>query len=334
MQLASPWALLGLLFVPVLLWRALSSGRGRAGAVSYSDTRALPRPAPIRASLSRLTPWLHAAAYVALVIALARPQTYASLDKDTGEGIDIMLAMDISGSMLAEDFEPKNRFTVARETLEKFALSTDNDRLGLVIFAGQAFTQCPLTLDHEMIADLVRSVEQGIIEDGTAIGMAVATAAHRLRNSQAKSKVIILMTDGVNNRGKIDPLTAAKAAAALGIRIYAVGVGKKGGAPIPITDGLFGKRYLRNPDGTLQMTEIDEVVLRKVAQISGGKYFRATDAGALQRIYAEIRRMEKSKFDLKKRRPVVEQFARYAWFAAILILAGLLIDEVLARKAP
>ena len=216
-----------------------------------------------------LLPWLRLAAFVLLVLALARPQTQAAVEQDAGQGIDIMLTMDISGSMLAEDFEPKNRFVVAQETLERFANETQNDRLGLVIFARQAFTQCPLTLDHEMVAQLIRQVQQGMIDDGTAVGMAIATAAHRLRESKAKSKVIILMTDGMNNSGKIDPLTAAKAAAALGIRIYAIGVGKEGGAPIPLYRGVLGKQYDRNPDGTLKLTEVDEETLKKVAATTG-----------------------------------------------------------------
>lgn len=334
MQFASPWALLALLVLPVLAWRAIRPGRHRRGSVRFSSVAGLSRRPPARAILSASIPWIRILALILLILALARPQRAASLDKETSQGIDIMLTMDISGSMLAEDFKPRNRFVVARETLERFALQTENDRLGLVIFAGQAFTQCPLTLDNEMVAELVRGVEQGIIEDGTAVGMAIATSAHRLRNSRAKSRVIILMTDGVNNTGKIDPITAARAAAALGIRIYSVGVGKEGGAPIPVSDGLLGKRYLTNPDGTLQMTEIDEESLRKVAQITDGKYFRATDALALQTIYSEIRALEKSKFELKKRRPVVEDFARFLWPGALLLLLCILLEELLARKAP
>lgn len=334
MFFASPWALLGLLALPVLIWRALRPYRNRQSAIGFSSVAGLSGGVSVRGFLSASVSWLKIAALTFLIIALARPQRPASVDRESSQGIDIMLTMDISGSMLAEDFKPKNRFVVARETLERFALQTENDRLGLVIFAGQAFTQCPLTLDNEMVAELVRGVEQGIIQDGTAIGMAIATSAHRLRNSKAKSRVIILMTDGVNNTGKIDPITAARAAAALGIRIYTVGVGKEGGAPIPIGDGLFGKRYLTNPDGTLQMTEIDEDTLRKVAQITDGKYYRATDATALQSIYNEIRDMEKSKFELKKRRPVVEEFARFLWPGALLLLMCILLEEVLARRTP
>ena len=335
MQFAAPWALLGLVAVPALMWRALRPPRRVQSAVSFSQLGVIPaRRAPIRPLLSSLAPWARIVGYGLLVLALARPQTVASLDRATSEGIDIMLTMDISGSMLAEDFKPKNRFIVAKETLERFALQSENDRLGLVIFAGQAFTQCPLTLDHDMVAQLIAQVEQGIIADGTAIGMAIATAAHRLRQSKAKSRVIILMTDGVNNTGKIDPITAAKAAAALGTKIYAVGVGKEGGAPIPVSNGLFGKQYLRDPNGALQMTQIDEKTLRKVAQLTDGKYFRATDARALAKIYNEIRSLEKSKFEQQKRRPVVEQFARYLWPALFLLVLSMLFDELLARKTP
>jgi Ca-activated chloride channel family protein len=335
MQFAAPWALLALLIIPVLaLWNYRSRGRGLT-AVRFSQLKALPaRRGAMRPLLAAALPWLRIAALFLLILALARPQSQAALEKQTSEGIDIMLTMDISGSMLAEDFEPKNRFTVAKETLARFAAQTENDRLGLVIFARQAFTQCPLTLDHEMVSELISEVKQGIIEDGTAIGMAIATAAHRLRESKAKSRVIILMTDGMNNSGKIDPITAAKAAAALGVKIYAIGVGKEGGAPIPISDGIFGKQYLRNPDGTLQLTKIDEDTLKKVAKLTGARYFRATDAQALAKIYREIRRMEKSPFEIKKRRPVIEEFARYLWPALVLLLLHMTIGATYARKAP
>ncbi len=335
MHFAFPWAFLALIVVPFLVLQALSSPRRRATAVVFSDLRLLPgRGVSLRPALASLLPWLKLGAYVLLVVALARPQSQAAVEQEEGEGIDIMLTMDISGSMLAEDFEPKNRFIVAKETLERFANETINDRLGLVIFARQAFTQCPLTLDHEMVAELIRQVEQGMIDDGTAIGMAIATAAHRLRESKAKSKVIILMTDGMNNAGKIDPITAARAAAALKVRIYTIGVGKEGGAPIPLYRGLLGKQYSRNPDGTLQLTDVDEDTLKKVADLTGGKYFRATDAQALARIYADVRKMEKSRFEIKKRRPVVEEFHRYLWPALLLLLAHIVLGATAARKAP
>lgn len=333
MEFGTPWALLGLLLIPLLVLRVLRPGG--AGAVRFSSLGAAARrEASPRVLAAAVVPWLKIAAFALLIIALARPQGHGVPERQTAEGVDIMLTLDLSGSMLAEDFTPKNRLTVAKETLEQFALQTENDRLGLVVFAGKAFTQSPLTLDREMVADLIRQVEYGMIEDGTAIGMAIATAAHRLRQSDAKSRVIVLMTDGVNNAGKIDPITAARAAAALGIRVYTVGVGREGGAPIAIEDGIFGTQYLRNPDGSLMMADIDEESLREIARITGGRFFRAADADAMARVYAEIRKLEKSPFEATARRPVVEEFERYLWPALALLMAAFLLDGTIGRRAP
>lgn len=334
MQFAFPWAFLATPLVVWMAWRQVRR-RGVGAAVVFSDLRLIPpHIRTLREWAAELTPWLKVAAAALLVVALARPQGHGKPEKLQSEGVDIMLTMDISGSMLAEDFEPQNRFAVAQETLEKFARQTTDDRLGLVIFAAQAFTQCPLTLDHEMVADLIADVKQGSLQDGTAIGMAIATAAHRLEASPAKSRVIILMTDGVNNTGRIDPVTAAQAAAALGLRIYAVGVGKPGGAPIAMGDGLFGKQYLRNPDGSLQLTEIDEKTLQQVANIGGGHYYRVTDAQAMDQVYREIRSLERSRFESGLKRQVSEEFGRFAWPALVLLALALLLDCTWARKVP
>jgi Ca-activated chloride channel family protein len=334
MHFAFPWAFVALPVLALMAWRHRSRGR-RGAAVRYSDLRLVPPHARTpREWAGTLTPWLRVIAAALLVVALARPQGHGKPEKLQSAGVDIMLTMDISGSMLAEDFEPQNRFAVAQATLERFARETSDDRLGLVIFAARAFTQCPLTLDHQMVAELIAQVKQGMIQDGTAVGMAIATAAHRLEASPAKSRVIILMTDGVSNTGKIDPVTAARAATALGIRIYAVGVGKPGGAPIAMGDGLFGKQYLRNPDGTLQLTEVDEKTLKQVAQIGGGKYYRVTDAQAMDRVYAEIRSLEKTRFESGLRRSVTEEFGRFVWPALVLLALALLLDCTWARRVP
>jgi Ca-activated chloride channel homolog len=332
MHFAFPWAFLALPVLALMAWRH----RGRRGAaVRFSDLRLVPPHSRTpREWAGTLTPWLRVLAAALLVVALARPQAQGKPEKLQSEGVDIMLTMDISGSMLAEDFEPQNRFAVAQATLERFARDTSDDRLGLVVFAAKAFTQCPLTLDHQMVAELIAQVRQGMIQDGTAIGMAIATAAHRLEASPAKSRVIILMTDGVNNTGKIDPVTAARAAAALGIRLYAVGVGKPGGAPIAMGDGLFGKQYLRNPDGSLQLTEVDEKTLKQVAEIGGGKYYRVTDAQAMDRVYAEVRTLEKSRFESGLRRSVTEDFARFVTPALLLLALALLLDCTWTRRVP
>ncbi|MEN6546062.1 MAG: VWA domain-containing protein, partial [Armatimonadia bacterium] len=279
MTFANPYAFLLLILLLPMIWWLVRNSREATAVAGYPDLRLLgPRRANLRLFLARYWPWLRLPALVLLIVALARPQVSAGVKETSGSGIDIMLALDISGSMQAEDFKPKNRFTVAREVLREFISQAGANRLGLVVFAGQAFTQSPLAADHTIVSQLLENVEMGMLQDGTAIGMAIATASSRLQASKARSKVIILLTDGVNNRGEIDPPTAAEAAAAMGIKIYAIGVGKQGGAPIPIPDPMFGKRYLRDAAGNLVMTKLDEDMLKKIASLTGGQYFRATDA--------------------------------------------------------
>jgi Ca-activated chloride channel family protein len=256
---------------------------------------------------------------VLLTLGFARPQFVEREEEIRTEGIDIMLALDISGSMQAEDFKPRNRLHVAKNVVAEFLDLIRNDRVGLVVFAGQAFTQCPLTLDYDVLRTLLARVEIGMIEDGTAIGTALANSVNRLKDSAAKSKVVILLTDGENNAGKIDPETAAKIAEALGVRVYTVGVGKKGGAPIPVQHPVYGKILARNPDGTLVLTKIDEDTLTNIANITGGQYFRATDAEALAKIYAQILELERTKFQVKEFERAHE-FYRWAVFPAIALL--------------
>ncbi len=263
---------------------------------------------------------------VLLTLGFARPQFVEKEQEIRTEGIDIMLALDISGSMQAEDFKPRNRLHVAKNVVAEFLDLIRNDRVGLVVFAGQAFTQCPLTLDYEVLRTLLARVEIGMIEDGTAIGTALANSVNRLKDSAAKSKVVILLTDGENNAGKIDPETAAKIAEALGVRVYTIGVGKKGGAPIPVQHPVYGKILARNPDGTLVLTKIDEETLTRIADITGGQYFRATDAEALAKIYAQILDLERTKFQVKEFERAHE-FYRWAVFPAVLLL---LLELVLA----
>ena len=263
---------------------------------------------------------------VLLTLGFARPQFVEKEQEIRTEGIDIMLALDISGSMQADDFKPRNRLHVAKNVVAEFLDLIRNDRVGLVVFAGQAFTQCPLTLDYEVLRTLLARVEIGMIEDGTAIGTALANSVNRLKDSAAKSKVVILLTDGENNAGKIDPETAAKIAEALGVRVYTIGVGKKGGAPIPVQHPVYGKILARNPDGTLVLTKIDEETLTRIADITGGQYFRATDAEALAKIYAQILDLERTKFQVKEFERAHE-FYRWAVFPAVLLL---LLELVLA----
>jgi len=261
-----------------------------------------------------------------LIVGFARPQNTSTGENVYTEGIDIAMVLDISGSMLAEDLRP-NRIEAAKQVAQEFIEGRPNDRIGLVIFAGESFTQCPMTLDHSVVKNLLAQVKSGMVEDGTAIGLAVAQGVNRLKESQAKSKVMILLTDGVNNRGEIDPLTATQIAQTFGIRIYTIGVGTIGEAPYPVQTP-FGIRYQNVP------VDVDEETLRKVADMTDGKYFRATDNRTLREIYAEIDRMEKTRIEVRTYRSYTELF--YGW--AIAALVGLLIELVLSntvlRKLP
>jgi len=271
---------------------------------------------------------LRMAAIFIFILALARPQAGQKEEEIITEGIDIMLTLDISGSMKAEDFAPQNRLGAAKDVLRDFIKSRRNDRIGLVVFSRYSFTQCPLTLDYGTLLELLDKVDIGMIEDGTAIGMAITNAVNRLRDSAVKTKIIALLTDGVNNAGKIDPLTASKAAKALGIKIYTIGAGKPGGAMYPVEDPIFGKRYVRID------TEIDETLLKNIADETGGLYFRAKDKEGLAEIYKTIGRLEKTKIETK-------EYANYTELAGVFMLPGflLLILEIilgntLFRKIP
>jgi Ca-activated chloride channel homolog len=255
--------------------------------------------------IARLPSWLRVLAFVALVLAIATPRTGASMVDVDAEGIAIVLVVDISSSMLAEDMAseddqgrrtPRNRLVVAKQTVADFVRGRDYDRIGLVAFAGEALTQVPITVDYPVIYQAIDQLQAGtnMLEDGTAIGTAIATAANRLRRAPGKSRVMILMTDGENNRGEIDPLTAARAAAAFDIKIYTVGVGSDGVAPIPVARGPFGVQYASLP------VSIDEDLLRNISAVSGGTYFRATNATALDSIYQRIDRLERSDVQVRR----------------------------------
>lgn len=291
---AQPWALLVLPLL-FLAWWLTRNRRGSAVPFSRAATlRSISSPAARR--LARLPGWLRAAGIVLLVIALAGPRTGASVVDADAEGIAIVLVLDISSSMLAEDFAPRNRLNVAKQTLAEFVAGREYDRIGLVAFAGEALTQVPITIDYPVI---YRSLEQlqagaGLLEDGTAIGTAIATAANRLRRAPGESRVMIVLTDGENNRGQIDPITAARAAAAFDIRIYTVGVGSEGVAPIPVSSGPFGIQYANLP------VHIDEELLTEIASLSGGRYFRATNEAALDSIYHEIDRLETTTVQVRR----------------------------------
>ena len=262
---------------------------------------------------------------VALVIVvIARPQDVNKWQNSTSEGIDIMLALDVSGSMLAEDFTP-NRLEASKNVATEFISGRPDDRIGLTVFSGESFTQCPLTTDHAVLINLMREVKSGIIEDGTAIGLGLATAINRIKDSQAVSKVIILLTDGVNNRGAIDPVTAAEIAKTFKIRVYTIGVGTQGEADCPV-ETPYGIRKIKVP------VEIDEALLTKISDMTGGKYFRATDNNSLEMVYREIDKLEKSKIEVKEYSRREEMFMPYAVAAAIILAIELLLRYLFLKN--
>jgi Ca-activated chloride channel family protein len=285
MRWFAPWFLLLVPALTALYFLRRRSGVNTPATLAFSTVGWLPARARDRTRL--LLNLLYALAILLVTVALARPQKGLRENELSGRGVDIVLALDVSTSMRAEDFQP-NRLAVAKQVAQVFVGERPHDRLGLVIFAGTAVTQCPLTLNHGVLLDLLSRVDFGMVEDGTAIGQGLATALNRLRESRAKSKVVILLTDGDNNRGAIDPLTAADLARALGVRVYTIGVGTSGIAPIPVDDPTFGRRMV------LQPVVIDEATLKTIADRTGGRYFRAKDNQALAAIYRQIDQMEKS----------------------------------------
>jgi Ca-activated chloride channel family protein len=318
----TPMALWLLLFLPVWwLWRRKHS----PGAIVFSRTGVLAKGPRAGQFVARAIFVLRNLALVALIIALARPRSGARVENVTTSGINIVLAVDLSSSMLAEDFQPSNRLEVAKAKLKQFVLARQSDRIGVVAFAGEALTQVPLTTDYGVILKSVDNLQAGQLEDGTAIGTGIATAANRLRDAPGRSRVMILMTDGVNNRGDVDPLSAAKAAAVYGIKIYGIGVGTEGFAPVPVGRGVFGLRFEN------QRVEIDEALLRQIAGLSGGRYFRARDAAALGAIYSQIDRLERAPL---QSRSYVRYTELYRYFVALALLALLGELALVAWKAP
>ena len=320
-RFADPYLLLLLLLLPALAWWRAASGERTRAVMRYSVVDRI-----VRADRRRTGRWRHAPfglrllALALLLIAFARPQAGVTAENVATDGIDVVLVLDLSSSMLAEDLEP-NRIGAARAVAADFVRGRPDDRIGLVVFAGEAFTQAPLTLDHGVVTTLIEELEVGVVEDGTAIGMGLATAVKRLSDSAAESKVIVLLTDGRNNRGSIDPATAARMAQALDVRIYAVGAGARGAAPVPVDDPLFGRR-------TVQMqVDVDDEALGELAALTGGRYFRATDRESLERVYEEIDALETTEIEMTS-------FTRYGELFPYPLGAGLgllLLEAALGR---
>lgn len=328
MHFASPYYLwLLVLLVPMAgyyVWRTLQGG----AAIQISSVRGVANaPRTVRYYLRHLPFVLRAAAFALLVVALARPQDIEQNVSTNTEGIDIMLTIDVSGSMLARDFKP-DRITAAKEVAGSFIADRYGDRIGLVAFAGEAFTQSPLTTDQSTLQTLLSRIRSGLIEDGTAIGNGLATAINRLRESDAKSKVVILLTDGENNAGQIAPLTAASIARAQGIRVYTIGVGTRGKAPYPYLD-IFGNITYQMAD-----VKIDEKSLTEIARATGGKYFRATDKAKLQAIYDEINQLEKSRVEITESTRYHEEYLPWVVAALLLLLAEFVLKTFVLKKLP
>jgi len=329
MRFASPLFLILLGIIPLLVWDYFRRSRMREAGIIYSDISIPKNIKPGFRVKYRYAPMiLRMAAVFIFILALARPQAGQKEEEIITQGIDIMLTLDISGSMKAEDFSPQNRLGAAKDVLREFIKSRRNDRIGMVVFSRYSFTQCPLTLDYGALSGLLDKVDIGMIEDGTAIGMAITNAVNRLRDSTVKTKIIILLTDGVNNAGKIDPLTAAKAAKALGIKIYTIGAGKPGGAMYPVEDAIFGKRYVHMD------TEIDEELLKKIANETGGLYFRAKDKEGLTEIYKTIGELEKTKIETKEYANYTELAGLFILPGFVLILLEILLANTLFAKIP
>ncbi len=328
MRFAEPWYLL--LFLPFLaaFWYARRRSVWREPELGFSSLSALPPTAGIRSRAARVSPWLRAVAIALVLLAAARPQGGREMREVVSEGINIMLAIDLSGSMRSEDFRPKNRLYVAREVAKEFVRGRQQDRIGLVAFAGESELISPLTLDYEGLAALIDGLDFGQLPDGTAVGAAIAQSAERLSRAPGKSKVLILLTDGINNAGAVDPVTAARLAKAVGVRIYAIGAGTQGAAPFPVDDPILGRHYV------WVASEVDEATLQAVAKETGGRFFRATSAELLSQVYREIGALEPSRVETRSYTKWAElgPFALGAGMA--LIGLELLMGFTLLRRYP
>lgn len=312
--------------IPFLILWKFSVGRKQEAAVSLSTTKGLATSRSLKNLFQHFPFVFRLLALSFIIIALARPQTKFDEQQTEGEGIDIILCIDVSGSMTAQDFSP-NRMEAAKNVAMDFVDHRPSDRIGIVIFAGESFTQCPLTTDHYVLKSQIQQIRNGLLEDGTAIGSGLATSVDRLRNSKSKSKVIILLTDGVNNGGLIDPSTAKEIAKAFKIKVYTIGVGTDGYAPTPIS----------TPMGIVMSNEkvaIDEKLLKNIADETGGKYFRATDNRSLNHIYNEIDQLEKSKVEVTSFHRFTEKFYPFIFIAMGLLLIELILRYTLFKKFP
>ncbi len=327
MTLANPYYLyLLLLIIPAIAWYILRRKK-RYATLQVSNSFAFEgMKLSWKNRLEHIPFALRMLSFILLILVLCRPQSSNSFQNVTTEGIDIVIALDISSSMLAEDLRP-NRLEAAKKVASNFISGRPNDNIGLVLFAGESFTQCPLTTDHTVLLNLFGSIKSGLIEDGTAIGLGLANAVSRIKDSQAKSKVIILLTDGSNNRGDIDPISAAEIAKTFGIRVYTIGVGRKGKAPYPFQTA-YGVQY-QNID-----VDIDEPPLRQIAQTTGGEFYRATSTNSLSSIYQKIDQLEKTKMNVHEYSKKHEEYRVFALGALLVLLLEILLRNTILRRLP
>jgi Ca-activated chloride channel family protein len=315
-----------LLLIPIVYWYIKEMHKSDASLQISSLQKLSSFPKNSRIKLRHIPFILRALAIAFIIMAMARPQASNSWRTENTEGIDIMMALDLSGTMLSKDLKP-NRIEAAKTVASEFILSRPNDNIGLVVFAGESFTQCPLTTDHAVLINLFNAVNFGLIEDGTAIGLGLANAVNRIKDSKAKSKVIILLTDGSNNCGDIAPVTAAEIAKTFGIRIYTIGVGSYGLVDMPVMTPM-GIQYQK------QESQFDEKSLQQIASMTGGQYFRATDNTKLRRIYQEIDKLEKTKISVHEYSKKSEQFFLFSMIAFALLISEVLMRNTILRKIP
>jgi Ca-activated chloride channel family protein len=328
LRFANSYFLFLLVLVPLIGWWYFQRQKGRGATLRFSHLSVIKSVHRVSAVRARHVLFvLRLLVLSLLILGFARPQSGIKGEEVITQGIDIILAMDVSSSMLAEDIKP-NRVEATKQVAAQFIQGRVNDRIGMVVFSGQAFTQCPLTIDYGILLNFLEQIKVGMIEDGTAVGMGLATGVNRLRNSEAKSKVIVLLTDGRNNRGEIDPITAAQAAQAFDIKVYTIGAGTRGSALYPVEDPFFGKRYIP------MQVDVDEETLQKIADLTGGEYFRATDRQNLEKIYNEIDGMEKTEIKVKEYTRYSELFIYFLASALFLFLGEIVLANTKFRKIP
>ena len=321
-----PWFLALLLIIPIMVFWEYTRGKKGVASIKMSTTEGLGKTRSLKNIFLEVPFILRLLALTFLIIAFARPQVQYSEQKKEGEGIDIVLCIDVSGSMTAQDFTP-NRMEASKNVALDFVSKRTSDRIGVVIFAGESFTQCPLTTDYEVVKAQIRQIRNGLLEDGTSIGSGLATSVDRLKESKSKSRIVILLTDGVNNGGLIDPATAKEIAKAFGVKVYTIGVGTDGFAPTPVN----------TPLGIVMQNEkvtIDEKLLVNIAKETGGKYFRATDNQSLENIYLEIDKLEKSKIEITTYQRFVEKFYAFVFLAMFFLFLEILLRYTVFRKFP